>query len=178
MSIAWSVTEHLHDRIGCKTVFATHYHELTQLTDELVAVRNYNVSVQEAGERIVFLHRLEPGGADRSYGIDVGRLAGLPPAVIARAREILSRLEGEQLADAPATGDTPTLGRAPHAPAAPAPVEQLPLFAAGRPHPLVRRLFSIDADATTPLEALTLLAQLVADARREIDGVAPEVREG
>src|SRR5436190_14511775 len=66
VSIAWAVTEHLHERIGCKTVFATHYHELTQLTEELTAVRNFNVAVREVGEQIVFLHRLQPGPADRS----------------------------------------------------------------------------------------------------------------
>ncbi|HEX6535780.1 MAG TPA: DNA mismatch repair protein MutS, partial [Gemmatimonadaceae bacterium] len=77
VSIAWAVSEHLHDRTGCKTVFATHYHELTQLADELVSCRNYNVVVREVGDEVLFLHKLAPGGADRSYGIEVGRLAGL-----------------------------------------------------------------------------------------------------
>lgn len=95
VSIAWSVSEHLHDAIGCKTVFATHYHELTQLEGELSGVRNFTVAVREVGERILFLHKLVPGGADRSYGIEVGRLAGLPAPVIARAKEVLSLLEGE-----------------------------------------------------------------------------------
>jgi DNA mismatch repair protein MutS len=76
LSIAWAVSEHLHDHIGCKTVFATHYHELTQLSDELEGMRNYNVAVREVGDAILFLHRLQPGGADRSYGIEVGRLPG------------------------------------------------------------------------------------------------------
>ena len=98
VSIAWAVSEHLHERVGCKTVFATHYHELTQLADEFAAVRNYNVAVREVGDQILFLHRLQPGGADRSYGIEVGRLAGLPQSVIARARTILARLESEHLA--------------------------------------------------------------------------------
>src|SRR5437763_2263292 len=93
VAIAWAVTEHLHNVIGCKTVFATHYHELTQLTEELAHARNFNVAVREAGDEIVFLHRLEPGGADRSYGIHVGRLAGLPGAAVARAREVLTLLE-------------------------------------------------------------------------------------
>ena len=87
VSIAWAVTEHMHNVLGCKTIFATHYHELTQLADELTAVRNFNVAVREVGERVLFLHRMEPGGADRSYGIEVGRLAGLPDTVLARARE-------------------------------------------------------------------------------------------
>ncbi|MGI9091230.1 MAG: DNA mismatch repair protein MutS, partial [Gemmatimonadaceae bacterium] len=78
VSIAWAVTEHLHDSAGCKTVFATHYHELTQLADRLAGVRNFNVRVREVGEEVLFLHTLDPGGADRSYGIEVGRLAGLP----------------------------------------------------------------------------------------------------
>jgi DNA mismatch repair protein MutS len=76
VSIAWAVSEHLHNNIGCKTIFATHYHELTQLAEELSGVRNYNVEVREVGEEVLFLHRLLPGGADRSYGIEVGRLAG------------------------------------------------------------------------------------------------------
>ena len=154
LSIAWAVSEHLHERVGCKTVFATHYHELTQLADEFVSVRNYNVAVQEAGERILFLHRLRPGGADRSYGIEVGRLAGLPAPVIARARALLKVLEGEQL--------VPALGRA--TPAKSTPADQLGLFAA-MPDPLVERLKGIDANALTPLQALTLLAELTADAR-------------
>lgn len=95
VSIAWSVSEHLHDAIGCKTVFATHYHELTQLAEELPGVRNFTVAVREVGDSVLFLHRLVPGGADRSYGIEVGRLAGLPPVVIARAREVLALLEGD-----------------------------------------------------------------------------------
>jgi DNA mismatch repair protein MutS len=95
VSIAWSVSEHIHDAIGCKTVFATHYHELTQLANELPAVRNFTVAVREAGEQILFLHKLIAGGADRSYGIEVGRLAGLPAAVISRAKEVLTLLEGE-----------------------------------------------------------------------------------
>src|SRR3712207_1246858 len=95
VSIAWSVSEHLHDQLGCKTIFATHYHELVALADELPAVRNMTVAVREVGDQVLFLHRLVPGGADRSYGIEVGRLAGLPPAVLARAKEVLALLEGE-----------------------------------------------------------------------------------
>src|SRR5258706_11892888 len=93
VAIAWAVTECLHNSIGCKTIFATHYHELTQLTEELEHVRNFNVAVREVGEEIVFLHRLEPGGADRSYGIHVGPLAGLPPPVLPPAVPGLKLLE-------------------------------------------------------------------------------------
>jgi DNA mismatch repair protein MutS len=162
VSIAWAVTEHLHERIGCKTVFATHYHELTQLADELPAVRNFNVAVREAGDQIVFLHRLQPGPADRSYGIEVGRLAGLPAAVIDRARQVLALLEGEHLAE----GLTPTLGERAGAPAAraqPHP-DQLGLFAAG-PHPLVERIAGLDVNTMTPMQALSALANLVDEAR-------------
>jgi len=158
VSIAWAVTEHVHEKIGCKTVFATHYHELTQLADELSALRNYNVAVREVGEQILFLHRLQPGGADRSYGIEVGRLAGLPQPVIARAREMLALLEGEQLVRGEQLGV-----RAPRR--HPAPTDQLGLFAAA-PHPVVERLASVDVNAMTPLEALTLLASLSDEARR------------
>ena len=80
VAIAWAVTEHLHDRVGCKTMFATHYHELMQLPERLQHARNYNVAVRETGDTVVFLHRLEPGGTDRSYGIHVAQLAGLPGA--------------------------------------------------------------------------------------------------
>src|SRR6266436_2738137 len=103
VAIAWAVTECLHNSIGCKTIFATHYHELTQLTEELEHVRNFNVAVREVGEEIVFLHRLEPGGADRSYGIHVGRLAGLPAPVVTRAWQVLKLLEaGHHVAKQPA----------------------------------------------------------------------------
>ena len=95
VSIAWAVVESLHNHPGlrAKPLFATHYHELTQLTEELAHARNCNVAVREEGHDIIFLYRLEPGGADRSYGIHVGRLAGLPPAVVERARGILTMLE-------------------------------------------------------------------------------------
>jgi DNA mismatch repair protein MutS len=173
VSIAWAVSEHLHDRLGCKTVFATHYHELTQLADELGAVRNYNVAVREvagpngAAPQVLFLHRLQPGGADRSYGIEVGRLAGLPAPVLARAREVLALLEGEgaQMASAlaPKAGLSPSTrpGPRPQPPALPSP--QLALFSA--PHPVVERLRELDVNTMTPLQALELLARLADDAR-------------
>ena len=125
VAIAWAVTEHLHDRVGCKTMFATHYHELMQLPERLQHARNYNVAVRETGDTVVFLHRLEPGGTDRSYGIHVAQLAGLPQAVVGRAREILATLEGEHRM---VPGPPPPLARDPG---------QLPLFGEGgqrRPH--------------------------------------------
>jgi DNA mismatch repair protein MutS len=157
VSIAWSVSEHLHDRIGCKTVFATHYHELTQLADELVACRNYNVAVREVGDQVLFLHTLQPGGADRSYGIEVGRLAGLPEAVLRRAREVLHLLEGGHLVQSPRGGAG---ARAPESGA------QLTLFAAAD-HPVVERLREVDPDRLTPMQALQLVAELVDEVERQ-----------
>ncbi len=93
LSIAWAVAEHLHDAIGCRTLFATHYHELTDLANTKAAVANYNVAVREWNEEIIFLHKILPGAADKSYGIQVARLAGLPKPVVERAKSILSHLE-------------------------------------------------------------------------------------
>ena len=148
VAIAWAVTECLHNSIGCKTIFATHYHELTQLTEELEHVRNFNVAVREVGEEIVFLHRLEPGGADRSYGIHVGRLAGLPAPVVTRAWQVLKLLEaGHHVAKQPA----------------PAPLDaaQLALFGQARtpsPDPLLLELDGLDVNSLSPLDALNRLA--------------------
>ncbi|MFL5574985.1 MAG: DNA mismatch repair protein MutS [Gemmatimonadaceae bacterium] len=162
VSIAWSVSEHVHDAIGCKTVFATHYHELTQLADELPAVRNFNVAVREVGDEVLFLHRLQPGGANRSYGIEVGRLAGLPAPVLERARAVLALLEGEQLVAGLNSRKQDAGGRKPRA--TPASVDQLALFAAA-PHPVVERLKSVDPNHLTPMQALELVARLVEEAR-------------
>ena len=156
ISIAWAVSEHLHNAVKCKTIFATHYHELTQLADSLVAVRNYNVQVREVGDQVLFLHRLQPGGADRSYGIEVGRLAGLPPAVLVRAKELLALLEAEQI--------VPRSGRASVVPATPG--EQLALFGV-MTHPVVQQLKNLDPNKMTPIQALEMLARLVDDIRKE-----------
>ncbi|MEP6763402.1 MAG: DNA mismatch repair protein MutS [Gemmatimonadaceae bacterium] len=174
VSIAWSVSEHLHDAVGCKTVFATHYHELTQLANELSSVRNLTVAVREVGDQILFLHRLIEGGADRSYGIEVGRLAGLPAAVISRAKEVLALLEGEgeQMAvrltaeglQAPkgATRRGPRMVR----PGSNTPSPQLGFFgengAAADPalSALKNRVSLMDTDQMTPMQALTELAAL------------------
>ncbi|HSM36859.1 MAG TPA: DNA mismatch repair protein MutS [Longimicrobiales bacterium] len=150
VSIAWAVTEHIHDNVGAKTVFATHYHELTQLADQLPGVVNANVSVREVGEEIVFLRRLEPGGADRSYGIQVGRLAGLPDDVVARARAILRELEGTHSAGGEGLGRAAEGGSA---------ASQLGLFQAAEA-PLTEKLRGLDLDHTTPLDALLILAEL------------------
>jgi DNA mismatch repair protein MutS len=102
LAIAWAVAEYIHNIIGCRTLFATHYHELTQLAEALSGLRNYQAAVHEENGRIVFLHRILPGAADRSYGVHVAELAGLPQAVIARARQILTRLESQHEASATA----------------------------------------------------------------------------
>jgi DNA mismatch repair protein MutS len=166
VSIAWAVSEHLHERVGCKTIFATHYHELVQLADELVAVRNYNVTVREVGDEILFLHRLQPGGADRSYGIEVGRLAGLPASVIARAREVLALLEGEAEHLVPALAPVApgvTRTRRAHGVAS---IDQLGLFAApAQPHVVVDELRRLDVNTLTPLAALQLVAELAERAK-------------
>ena len=93
LSIAWSVAEFLHDKIKARTLFATHYHELTKLAAERSGVANFNVAVREWNEQIIFLRKIIPGGADRSYGIQVARLAGLPKEILERAKDILSHLE-------------------------------------------------------------------------------------
>jgi len=144
VAIAWAVTECLHNTVGCKTIFATHYHELTQLTEELEHVRNFNVAVREVGDEIVFLHRLEPGGADRSYGIHVGRLAGLPDPVVTRAWQVLKLLEA---------GHHVAKQRPPSSPDA----TQLGLFAPA-PDPLLLELDQLDVNALSPLDALNRLA--------------------
>lgn len=146
VAIAWAVTEHLHDRVGCKTMFATHYHELMQLPERLQHARNFNVAVREQGDKVIFLHRLEPGGTDRSYGIHVAQLAGLPRAVIARAGEVLRTLEAEHRV---VPGEPERLDPA-----------QLALFAEGSPHPMMEELRTLDLDGMTPLEALNRLAEL------------------
>jgi DNA mismatch repair protein MutS len=147
VAIAWAVTEHLHDVIGCKTMFATHYHELMQLPETLAHARNLNVAVREAAGTVVFLHRLEPGGTDRSYGVHVAELAGLPADVVQRARSVLLTLEGDHRV-------------APGAPPPPPDPGQLALFAEPARDPVMEAIRAIDVNALTPLEALNRLAEL------------------
>ncbi len=94
--MAWAVSEYLVESVKSKTLFATHYHELTQLSKKLAGIENLSLAVKERGEEIIFLHKILPGPADKSYGIQVGRLAGLPERVLSRAREVLSTLEKDQ----------------------------------------------------------------------------------
>jgi DNA mismatch repair protein MutS len=158
LSLAWAVAEHLaaNDRARPKTIFATHYHELTDLADALPGVANFHVVVREWQDDIVFLRKVVPGRSDRSYGIQVARLAGLPPAVVARAREILNGLERDELT----RGGRPSLSGAGDLRTA-----QLGLFQAPAPEDgLHRRLREIDVDRITPLQALSLLAELKREA--------------
>ncbi len=160
VSIAWAVTEHIHEHIGAKTVFATHYHELTQLGDLLDGVKNMNVAVREVGDEIVFLRRLVDGGAYRSYGIQVARLAGLPDSIVARARELLAELEGTH------SGGGEGLGRhGAHRPASEPPPHQLSMFQVE--HPMVARLRALDPDDLSPREALQILYELGSVTHRE-----------
>ncbi len=160
MAIAWAVIEHIHNhpRLGARTVFATHYHELTQLAELLPRVKNYNMAVAETDDGVVFLHRVEPGSADRSYGIHVAELAGLPRDVTSRAWEILARLEAEANVPLQPAGERPP----------PASTAQMSLFApVEREHPLLERVRALDPDSMTPLEALALLYELRRQARRD-----------
>jgi DNA mismatch repair protein MutS len=153
ISIAWAVAEHLHEgAVQPRTLFATHYHELTALAADLPRVRNLSVAVAEWKGDIVFLRRIVAGPASRSYGVEVARLAGVPTAIVARARTLLADLErGEGKGAAPAR--------------APAGDGQLALF----PSPdeqLRRELAGLDPERMTPVEAIAVLADLVARARR------------
>jgi DNA mismatch repair protein MutS len=148
------VAEHLasNERARPKTIFATHYHELTDLADALPGVENYHVTAREYRDEIVFLHKIIPGRSDRSYGIQVARLAGLPPQVVRRASEILRSLEQDELQ----RGGRPSLSGAP-----PAHQQQLALFQpAAEVHPVVSALRDLNIDQLTPLDALNLLADL------------------
>ena len=148
LAIAWAAVEYLHARVRAKTLFATHYFELTELAEQLSGVKNYHVSVKETGGGIVFLRKVEPGAADRSYGIEVAKLAGLPQEVVTRAREVLAEHEfAEQQATAHLSpGATP-------------PPAQLTIFTP-LSQPVLDKLREVDLNRLTPLEALNLLAEL------------------
>ncbi|MGQ9463133.1 MAG: DNA mismatch repair protein MutS [Candidatus Fervidibacter sp.] len=154
IAIAWAVGEELH-RIGCKCLFATHYHHLNELENLLPRVKNYRAAVLEEGDKVVFLYRIVPGGTDRSYGIQVARLAGLPERVIERAKEILVTLESnDQKVVVPPKSEAQIIAT---------PV-QLRLFEFA-PHPILERLKKIDPDSLTPREALSLLYEI----KRKLD---------
>jgi DNA mismatch repair protein MutS len=158
LSLAWAVAEHLasNDRVRPKTIFATHYHELTDLADGLPGVINQHVAAREFRDEIIFLHKIIPGRSDRSYGIQVARLAGLPPSVVRRATEILKSLETDELQ----RGGRPSLSGSPAAEQ-----RQLTLFQpVQESHPVVDKLKQLDVNALTPLDALNLLATLKREA--------------
>jgi DNA mismatch repair protein MutS len=147
LALAWAVVEHIHDRIKAKTLFATHYHELTELAEQLDGVRNLHVSVKESGDGIIFLRRVEPGAADRSYGIEVARLAALPASVIERARQILRLHERSEHAV------TEELTPKPAGPM------QIALFEPVN-YQIADRIRNVNLDELRPIEALKLLAEL------------------
>jgi DNA mismatch repair protein MutS len=153
LALAWSVIEHIHRKIRAKTLFATHYHELTELAEQLEGVRNLRVSVKEAGDQIVFLRRVEPGRADRSYGIEVARLAGLPMGVIERAREILALHEK--------TEHEVTEELTPHKTG---PV-QIQLFEPVN-YEMAERIRNLKVDELRPIDALQLLSELQKELKR------------
>ncbi|MCW5981231.1 MAG: DNA mismatch repair protein MutS [Bryobacteraceae bacterium] len=157
LALAWAVVEYIHQRIRAKTLFATHYHELTELADQLDGVRNLHVSVKEAGDQIIFLRKVEPGKADRSYGIEVARLAALPLGVIERAREILALHEK--------TEHEVTEELAPKRPAARGAV-QIQLFEPVN-YQIADRIRGLNLDELRPIEALQLLAELQKELRRK-----------
>jgi DNA mismatch repair protein MutS len=157
LAIARAIVEHLHNapHLGCRTLFATHYHELTELERVLPRVRCRKMDVLEDGDRIVFLRRVVPGGADRSYGIHVAQIAGIPRGIVRRAREILDDLERRDGAG----GDRARKRTALRAPAPePESAIQLTLFAP--PHPAVEALKALDVESLSPLEAITKLFEL------------------
>ncbi|TWT47420.1 DNA mismatch repair protein MutS [Botrimarina hoheduenensis] len=145
LSLAWAITEHLHDVVGCRTLFATHYHELTELAERLAGVDNRSVAVREHEGRVVFLHQIIAGPADKSYGIHVAELAGVPRSVNERAAAILAQLEQAEAARSGAGAPPPGAAGL-----------QLTLFETVE-HPLLDELRKLDVDRTTPLEAFELL---------------------
>jgi DNA mismatch repair protein MutS len=158
LSIAWAVAEfiHNHPELGAKTLFATHYHELVDLADILPKVKNFNVAVAEEGDKVIFLHRIIPGGTDRSYGIHVAQLAGLPKSVIIRAQEVLAELESHAAKK----------GKVPQRKAS----LQIPLFP--KDSPIANEIVRLDIDSMSPLEAITKLYELKRMAQ-ENKGSAP-----
>jgi DNA mismatch repair protein MutS len=162
LAIARAIVEYLHNtpRLGCKTLFATHYHELTELESLLPRVRCCRMDVLEDGDRVVFLRQVVPGGADRSYGLHVAQLAGIPRAIVRRANEILADLE----ATGRSSSDRAARRGAMRAPApTPDPVIQMTFF--GQPDPVVEELKSLDVEGLSPLEAITKLFELQKKAR-------------
>ena len=157
LSLAWAIAEHIHREIGAKTLFATHYHELCELEGLLPGAQNYSVAVREQGDEVIFLHRIARGGADRSYGIHVAQLAGLPPAVIERAREILAGLDTDEAKRREQRKEAVQRVRQ-------RPAMQLTFLEQQR-HPVLDELLGLNVMALTPIDALNLLYRLQEKAR-------------
>ncbi len=151
ISLAWSITEYLHDVIGCRTLFATHYHELTQLTETLKQCVNWNVAVREEADDVIFLHKIVPGSADKSYGIHVAQLAGVPRTVLDRAKVILHTLETDHIDDAGKT-------KVPERRTQKKREQQRSLFEAE--HPILGELRHLNVNEMTPIAALQELHRL------------------
>ncbi len=151
LALAWAITEHLAAR-GCRTLFATHYHELTQLAEQIPAVANLSVLVREWADQVVFLHRIAPGAADKSYGIHVAQIAGLPPDVTQRAKEVMSQLEVHT--GGPLASITPAAATPPPRSA------QMSLFTEYVEHPAMTQLRKIDLNQLSPMQAFDLLRKL------------------
>ena len=159
LSIAQAVAEYIHNhpRLGAKTLFATHYHELVELANFLPRVKNYSIAVSEEGGKVVFLRKIVPGGADKSYGIHVAQLAGLPKAVVHRAEEVLTELEKN--------GDVKVVPRVQPRSRQKTPQEQIPLF--GQKSPVTDEILKLDISSMTPLEAITKLYELQRKAKEK-----------
>jgi DNA mismatch repair protein MutS len=157
LSIARAVAEYIHNhaKLGAKTLFATHYHEMVELASYLPRVKNFNVAVTEEKGEVIFLRKIVPGGVDKSYGIHVAQLAGLPKSVVHRAYEVLEELEGDR--DKESTRHPLKPHRQPQ------PTPQLSLF--GQKSPVLEELAKLDINSLTPLEALTKLYELQKRAR-------------
>jgi len=151
LSLAWATVEYLHAETGARTLFATHYHELTMLAEKLKRVRNLRVGVKEGAAGIVFLHTIEPGAASKSYGIEVAKLAGLPPAVIERARHVLRQHEKQERQSVKVETE-------------PEPM-QMTIFTPLSQR-IVDRIEEVDVNALTPLQALNLLEELKGEIKR------------
>ena len=160
VSLAWSIVEYIHDHIGCRTLFATHYHELCELESIFSGVKNYCVSVQEWEEKIVFLHKIVAGAADKSYGIHVAQLAGVPDWVNRRAEQILSRLESKP--DAQSDSTRTKLSQ----PNSSESGLQMTLFEISD-HPLIEKIRNLDTDNVTPMKALEMLSEWKANVEQE-----------
>jgi DNA mismatch repair protein MutS len=173
VSIAWAMAEHLHDTVKARTLFATHYHEMTALAESRPGVANRHVAVADDGDRVVFLHQIREGTSDRSYGVHVAQLAGVPPEVVTRATELLQQLESGDAADGSTAMRATLAGRSRGRGAHP---DQLDMFQAPEPappaapadpDPVRQAIAALDVENLTPIQAMQKLAELRDQARRD-----------